>query len=117
MRAAAVTIVATNRETQEGLRSYLRRAGVSARSTRDLADCARSARDVAVVLFPDDFPREKVVAVLAALPRSVLAVLVTAHPQKFERTSDAERVVIMPRPAWGWSILEAIRAHVAKGPR
>jgi len=118
---AAVTIVSTNRETLDGLQSYLRRAGVGARCTRDLAECTRfaseSARNLAVVLFPDDFRRDKVLAALAdlaALPRPVLAVLVTAHPRKFEQ---ADGVMILPRPAWGWSILEAIRAHVTKGSK
>ena len=115
---AAVTIVSTHSETLDGLQSYLARAGVGARCTRDLAACTRfaseAARNVAVVLFPDDFRREKVLAALTDLASTptVLVVLVTAHPRKFEQ---ADGVIIMPRPAWGWSILEAIRAHVAKG--
>lgn len=116
-----VSIVATNPETLDGLQSYLRGAGVRARCTRDLAECTRFASEsegnLAVVLFPDDFPWERLVAALAelaALRPPVLPVLVTAHPQKFEKVRAAEGVIIMPRPVWGWTILDAIRAQVER---
>lgn len=113
----AVTIVATNPETLDSLQSYLRGAGLGARCTRDLAECTQCAAEsdgkLAVVIFPDDFRWEKVAAALArlaALRRPVLTVLVTAHPQKLEKVRPAEDIVIMPRPVWGWKILDAIRA-------
>jgi hypothetical protein len=115
----SVTIVATNPETLDGLQSYLRGAGVAARGTRDLAECTRFAADsegkVAVIIFPDDFRWEKVVAALAelaALRPRVLPVLVTAHPQKFQKLVAAEDVIVMPRPIWGFAILDAIRAEM-----
>jgi DNA-binding response OmpR family regulator len=114
-----VTIVATNPETLDGLQSYLRGAGVEARCTRDLAECTRFAADsegnLAVVIFPDNFPWENVMAALAELAAvrpPVLPLLVTAHPQKFEKVGAAEDVIIMPRPVWGWTILDAIRAQI-----
>jgi hypothetical protein len=115
-----VIVVATNPETLDGLSSYLQGAGVAARCTRDLEECTRvaSASDgnVAVVIFPDDFRWEKVVAALAevaGIRPPVLPLLVTAHPQKFETLSAAEDVVIMPRPIWGWTILDAIRSRIS----
>jgi len=116
-----VAIVATNPETLDGLSSYLRGVGVGVRCTRDPAEWAgfalASKTSVAVVMFPDDFRWEKVVTMLAdlaALRPTVLPVLVTAHPQKFETVRAADDVIIMPRPVWGWTILDAIRTQVAR---
>jgi hypothetical protein len=112
----SVTIVSTNPETLDGLEGYLRGAGLVPHCTRHLADCAKfvSQGARAVVLFPDDYRWEKVVATLAdlaALRPPARPVLVTAHPQRFEALADAKDVIIMPRPVWGWTILDAIRAE------
>lgn len=117
-RADDVVIVSNNRETLDGLQRYLGDAGVIARCARDVVECAKvaSSSTVAFVLFPDDFPWEQVVVTLATLaeqkPR-VLPVLVTARPDRFQRLTTPESVLIVPRPAWGWTILDAIRAHTA----
>lgn len=110
-----VTIVSKNPETRDGLEVYLGRTGVAARSTRALEECLRFAplTTLAFVLFPDEFRHEDVVATLAALAQkqpAALPVLVTAEPQSFERLTVPD-VLIVPRPAWGWTILDAIRAH------
>jgi hypothetical protein len=113
-----VAIFSGNPETLDGLQSYLRGAGVAARGTRRLDECSdlTAAPTVAVVLFPDDFPYESVLATvadIAARRPGILQVLVTGHPKTFERLVDGrENVVIVPRPVWGWTILDAIRAHV-----
>jgi hypothetical protein len=110
-----VTIAATNPKTLDGLSSYLRGAGIGARCTRDLAECTTERNVAAVVIFPDDFRWEKVEAALAELAGVrplILTVLVTAHPQKFEKLRAAEKVIIMPRPVWGWTILDLIRAQI-----
>lgn len=113
-----VAIVSTNPETLDGLQSYLHGAGVTARGTRRLEDCAAltATSTVAVVLFPDDFPCESVMAAVAdigARGPSILRVLVTGHPKAFEPLVEGrENVLIVPRPVWGWTILDAIRAHV-----
>jgi hypothetical protein len=113
---AEVAIVSNNPETLDGLQSYLNAAGVAARCTSDLDDCARvaSPRTLAFVLFPDDFTWERVVALVAELASerpTALPVLVTAHPRRFESLM-SDKVLVMPRPVWGWTILEAIRAHL-----
>lgn len=113
--------MATNPETLDGLEGYLRGAGVVARCTRDLDATAKLASEaggpVAVVLFPDDFPRDRVVATLNELGKRPLAkaVLVSSRPRELEKLPSAEGMVIMPRPAWGWTILDAIRAVVGTG--
>ena len=115
MTSRRVTIVSANPETLDGLQAYLRGAGVAARCARELTACAGSSREThAFILFPDDFRWEQVVATLAELAEQrphALPVLVTAHPQRFgDRVAGS--VLIVPRPAWGWSILDAIRAHL-----
>jgi DNA-binding NtrC family response regulator len=115
-----VTIVSDNPETLDGLESYLRRAGLTTsgrKSVEKLADTVPVAPS-AVVLFPDDFQTDKVLSALAGLrskrPRS-LCVLVTKEPQRFESLSSADRLaapLIVPKPVWGWAILEAIRSRL-----
>ena len=114
----SVTVVSTNPETLDGLQTYLRRAGVIVHCTRSLADCTKLASEGvrAVVLFPDDYRWEKIVttlADLAALQPPGLPVVVTAYPQRFEKLT-AKDVIITPRPVWGWTILDAIRAQIER---
>jgi hypothetical protein len=115
--ALEVAIVSDNPETLDGLKSYLSAAGVMARCTRDLLDCVRLAppSTMASVFFPDDFPWETVIATIAELTKSrprALPVLVTSQPQRFESLTQPDGVLIVPRPAWGWTILDAIRVHL-----
>ena len=42
--------------------------------------------------------------------------LVTSHPKRFAELMGAEKVLVVPRPAWGWAILDALRAHLAGFP-
>jgi DNA-binding response OmpR family regulator len=116
LRTIEVVIVSDNPETLDGLQSYLSAAGVAARSTSEIDDCARAASEntIAFVLFPDDFSLESVIALVTELTTNqskALPVLVTAHPKRFENLT-TDSVVVMPRPVWGWTILEAIRAHL-----
>ena len=114
--AFEVSIVSANPETLEGLHSYLSSAGVNARCTRDVGECVRSApaTTMAFVLFPDDFLWDSVAAAISELrelrPRA-LRVLVTSQPRRFEELASPDSDVIVARPAWGWTILDAIRAH------
>ncbi|CAN5883453.1 hypothetical protein BH11MYX4_BH11MYX4_60460 [soil metagenome] len=113
-----VAIVSANPETLDGLQSYLQSAGVAARGSRRLEDCAdlTAPATVAVVLFPDDFASDSVMAAvldLGARGPGILRLLVTGHPRTFDALVEARRnVLVVPRPVWGWTILDAIRAHV-----
>lgn len=113
-----VVIVSGNPETLDGLQSYLQGAGVAARGTRRLEDCAALTvpSTAAVVLFPDDFPSESVLAAvidIGARGPGILRVLVTGHPGAFDPVAAGRRnLLVVPRPVWGWTILDAIRAHV-----
>jgi hypothetical protein len=112
-----VAIVSTNPETLDGLETYLRSVGIRARGWRRLEDCSdlTSTSTLAVILFPDDFPWEAVIATVAELATrcgTTLRLLVTGQPKKYERLVEAgEHVVVISRPVWGWTILDAIRAH------
>jgi hypothetical protein len=115
-RALHVTIVANNEGTLRGLQDYFAEAGVEAQGTRAIAELSGlGPATTAVVLFPDDFDDEDVTRTLAMLRRSrprVLIVLVTREPQKFPDGADgrARAPLVLPKPSFGWSILDAIRA-------
>lgn len=116
-RVDDVVIVSNNPETLDGLQKYLTDAGLAARCSRNVDECTRagSSRTVAFVLFPDDFPWDNVVGALATLAEErplALPVLVTARPDRFERLVGADSLLLVPRPVWGWAILDAIRAHI-----
>ncbi len=113
-----VAIVSANAETLDGLQSYLQSAGVAARGTRRLEDCSEMTAPVtvAIVLFPDDFSMESILTTvhgIGARGPSILRLLVTGRPKAFETlVEEGRNVVVVPRPVWGWTILDAIRAHV-----
>jgi hypothetical protein len=115
-----VSIVSNNPETLDGLQDYLRGAGIPSHCTRAIRDMATIAPAcaTATVIFPDDYPDTDVTALLGALraarPR-LLSLLVTRTPQRFRAptatTEDALPPVVLPKPSFGWDILDVIRAH------
>jgi hypothetical protein len=116
-----VTIVSNNAETLERLQAYFDEAGVPTHGTRAVRDLSMIApATTAVVLFPDDFEGEDVSGLLANLRRlrpKLLVLVVTREPHKYEieLTADPRSVqpIVLPKPCFGWSILDAIRAHVS----
>ncbi len=113
-----VTIVSVNQETLDDLQAYLRGVGVEASSSRHLGIINELGPSVlALIVFPDDFPRQQVIAVLRATierrPR-VLPVLVTSEPRPYEENlPDSDRLLIVSRPIWAWTIYDIIRDHLA----
>jgi len=116
-----VAIVSKNAETLGGLAAYLERAGATTVGTHEVARSMRvGAGALAIVVFPDDFDWEAVVAALTACVRAhprVLQVLVTNAPQRFDALGwpSGTTPLVMAKPAWGWTILDAIRAHLRDG--
>lgn len=115
-----VTVVADNPATVGDLHAYLEGAGMSVDPSRSLPDSsALPPAASAVVLFPDDYERTAVAASVRALraarPR-LLLVLVTSAPHRLgsaaEPDGETATPLVIPRPAFGWTILEVIRAHV-----
>ena len=110
-----VTIVAASAETLDGLQGYLSRAGVGARGTRELVG-ADTDPCSAIIFFPDDFSPRDVLRELRRLRRerpSVVPLVVTGEPDRYAKMSDIDGTawnpVVLLKPAWGWTILEAIR--------
>ena len=126
-RPLHVTIVSDNPETLDGLEAYLRRAGVATNGTKHverLPEMMPAATSV-VLLFPDDFQHASVLSALATLRAErpkILPVLVTKEPKRFQlltqpKTRQAGAVVplIVPKPVWGWAVLDAIRTRLEAG--
>jgi hypothetical protein len=121
-KSLSVTVVASNPGTLEALEVYLHGAGVFANGTRlvDRVLEMTPPSSAAVIVFPDDFPEEAVLKALAGLQRerpNVLAVIVTHEPQRFEdvagtRGSQDLAPLVIPKPAWAWTILDAVRARL-----
>jgi len=118
-----VTVIAESPETLDGLLGYLGQSGLVARGLRSLDAVATiEASRAAVVLFPDAFERPSVVALVRSLRtrrEDLLLVLVTGDAPRFqELTLPLGRSVqpqLFPRPAFGWTILDAIRHHTSTG--
>jgi hypothetical protein len=117
-------VIADNPETTDGLHAYLSGAGVPTRTSRRLRDAdALCAHADALVLFPDEYELGEVDANLRALrhahPR-LLMLLVTALPQRVrpacEPAAGSVAPLVLPRPAFGWRLLDAIRAHQQRAP-
>jgi malonyl CoA-acyl carrier protein transacylase len=116
-----LTIVTGNPETLDGLELYVRRAGASANGTRRISELVEMtpALASAVVLFPDDYEWEAVLSALEQVrterPR-VLLVVITSAARRFELLpllGGAIPPLVIPKPVWGWRILDSIRARIA----
>lgn len=115
--ALSITLVAANIPLISELSRYLQTAGVLVRPVPIVGRIVEVPRfDDAIVVFADDLEPTDVCALVNALPddhRSPLLVIVTSYPRRYARLGVAEphkRVLILPRPAWGWSIVDAVRA-------
>ena len=112
-RVLDLTLVCRNAETL--IEAYLRRAGVATHNTRRierLADMVPPSVS-AVVIFADDFPFEAVrtaVTVVRSQRPAVLIVIVTEDPGAF--ATQPSSVLVLAKPVWGWTILDAIRAQL-----
>lgn len=118
-KALCVTVVSDNPETLDGIEMYFQRAGVPTQTARTVDDprTLTSAATTAVILFPDDFEHAAALAFVAKLrharPR-LLLLLLTREPQRFSEAvaPDGRSLppLVLPRPSFGWAILEAIRS-------
>jgi hypothetical protein len=124
VRPLYVTVVANNAETLSSLQSYFDGAGVPTHGTRAITDLSMVApATTAVVLFPDDFEDHAVVDMIATLRRArpkLLMLVVTRQPQIFGDAlapdGRSRPPLVLPKPTFGWSILDAIRAHADAPP-
>jgi hypothetical protein len=114
----SVVIVAASAETLDELCRYLEDAGLAAGGTRELKSGVLAAATAALVVFPDDFEEDAVLAFLRGVRVArpdVALVAVTRHPQRFQgvTTRDGRPVemAVLPRPSFGWAILDALAPH------
>lgn len=119
-----VTVVSKNASTLAGLDTYLRGVGALTTTTgvlERLIDMTPPAT-AAVILFPDEYGAEAAIDTLAALKKArpdVLAVIVTNDPRRFANSGDqdpATSPLVMPKPAWAWTIMDAVRARLDATP-
>jgi hypothetical protein len=109
-------VVCDDDDTLIRLRDYLVRAGVETRATRRLGDAWGRPASECIVLLPDDFNAGEVTDGLVQLLSSAsspFVIVVTADPRLYEPLIESlgnrESVVIMPKPVWGWTILDLLR--------
>jgi hypothetical protein len=119
-----VTIVSDNPETLDALQLYFGRVGVTSHCTRAAHDFTMVAPKgaTAAVIFPDDFDETVVLRLVAELRHKrphLLTLLVTRAPKRFRPVlSDDDRSltpIVLPKPSFGWDILDAIRGHMLRG--
>ena len=115
-----LTLVSNDPDTLWGVRDYLTRSGASLSSTSRLEHASETANDAdAIVLFADDYPHDAVVNTVAGLS-SRLVVIITGHSHEFERLRARRdlrtRVIVLPRPTWGWMLLDAVRVGTSDEP-
>jgi hypothetical protein len=120
--ASYVSIVSANPETLDGLHAYFEGAGVSSHCTSAVRNLDRVASRcaTAAVLFPDDFDDGDVLALVKQLRRArprLFLLIVTRQPQRFRDVAKPDGrslpPIILPKPSFGWDILDAIRAQSA----
>jgi CheY-like chemotaxis protein len=117
MDGLSVLLVSASQETAEGMRRYLEGAGARVAVAAGL-DAATRSEARALVLFADDFPADETAACLSELERcrgGQIVVLVSADPAIGAGPgADGVAIVRIPRPAWSWSVLDAIRTLLAE---
>lgn len=117
-----VQVVADSPRTIDGLRHYLTEAGVTSHVTRELLGAAAvPAETTAVVLFPDEFEVEVVETTVLdwrSTRPELLVVVVTTTPQAYRAALAPDGrsypPVVLPKPTFGWTLLDNIRAHAER---
>jgi hypothetical protein len=120
-----VTVVSKNPSTLQGLDAYLRSAGVSTTTTGAIERLVEMTPPsaAAVILFPDEYSSQSAIDALTALRKArpdLLAVIVTHEPHRFQTPTGNEAAaaspLVMPKPVWAWTILDAVRARLDSVP-
>jgi DNA-binding NtrC family response regulator len=124
MPDALCIVIADNRETSDGLHTYLNSRGIATRTSRRLRDAhALCANATALVLFPDDFADSDVLAGVNSLRSrhpQLLVMLVTGAAHRLRALCEPDTrspvPIVLPKPAFGWSLLDAMRSHMQIEP-
>jgi hypothetical protein len=121
--SGTVLLISSNRDTVNGLSHYFAESGVPAQASSSLNPSAELRNSVhAVVVFPDDFHDNEVRPYLSTVRarRPELAIVVITRATTFYETMMATDgkplgAVVLPRPAFGWTILDLVRERLASG--
>lgn len=119
MDGLPILLVSASPETSLGMRRYLEGAGARV-TVASAVVLAAEPGPRAIVLFADDFPATETEACLRGLERrrdGPVVVLVSADPSIAagrDPGGDGLAIVRIPRPAWSWSVLDAIRGLLAE---
>jgi hypothetical protein len=112
------TIVARRRETLDDLTAYLEGRGIATQALGAADPLLVEWRSRTVILFPDDFECGAVLGFIRSLRASrprVLVLVVTRdrRPLHGALAADGRSVapIVLARPPFGWSIVDAIRDH------
>src|SRR5690242_9275700 len=70
------------------------------------------ARDDVVVLFADGFSDEELATHIQSLRRSAVALVIVTDRDSVGHDAQDERALVVPRPVWGRTLLDAIRTHL-----
>jgi hypothetical protein len=122
-RPLRIGLIANNDRTVSDLLNYFANVGSHARWLTNLAEWTNGSEIDetlnAMVIFPDDFEAELVDRLLDRLVNiapSALQLIITRQPQRYVLPSQPQSATplrfVMPRPTFGWLILDAIRAHL-----
>ena len=114
-----VVVVCENPETVDRLQAYFVGVGISTQCARTLDPTNGLLEDTtAVVVFPDEFNADDVVeriSLLRGRRPGLLLLVITAEPQRFatalKSDTTASSWLVLPKPAFGWTIVDAIRLH------
>ena len=123
-RRLLVTVVSKNASTLEGLETYLRGVGVTTTSTGAIERLIEMTPPAAaaVILFPDEYGPDVAIGALEALKKlrpEVLVVIVTNDPRRFGDVGGEDPAagpLVMPKPAWAWTIMDAVRTRLDARP-
>jgi hypothetical protein len=108
-----VLVVSADRRTLGSVRTYLTRAGLGTAAACSVHHARPAmARCNALLLFADDFDIEDVMDLLSRLSGLPCVVVSSAVDSTFAeaRAASSSRVVIVRKPALGWTLLDALRS-------
>ena len=115
-------MISRNAETVDGLQEYLSQIGFACSNCGVMNPLAEVGKQVTVLIaFPDDFPAHEVAAYLAmvrARRPGLKLVIISREPAVYHTMTELSgqplNATVLPRPAFGWTIVDAIRGP---GPR
>jgi hypothetical protein len=108
-----VLVISSSAETRDGLHAYFSQVGLGVlarRSLNRIAELPGSLR--AIVVFPDDYEGHEAAAYLSMVRQrrpELALVVVTREPAVYNTDGSPINAIVLPKPAFGWTILDAIR--------